>query len=1800
MAHPAPTLPPVPVLQAGHVQHLGAVSPAAAGPSSLNSATRPLQPSASTAEEAISTVEGHGVDQWLGSIALATYATAVIEYGYDSMKALHAASEEEITEMTQDVDIGMKKPHRALLVKEWKKLTALAQGSEKRTDQRMSTPPTVDDLDGIFDDPIAFAEEDNDWLRHTPDKNACTRKCRSIKYFAPGSHENGTKLNDLFNRQGKRDYYERWKSLINSGEVKEHGLITYRDREGRLILKGQTLCIQEIKPSGERLSRKSEAKGGNGGRKRALDVNGEAANGEQSKKQKQHEIALGNPSKELLGPQNQEQDQEEDVMEEEVGEGEGDAGAVGTNKRAKTAKGAGDIDNDTESDEEPEKNEDGVRAGVAGGAGRFDDGAVAAGEGVAGVGRRDAGGGHGMASELAGPAPKWYDNCEESEDENAVCDYHFSDFDDAKSISSDEEQAVLEAEILSDDEEEEEGEDEWAKSMETLASLGFCHMQQNEELLSKYCNNLDHVINELYSMQEQGQSEGKRAGWGGSGGGAVEVETDRDASPGAAVQPDDTVGLHDAYMSCLPESVKISVNKFDKFQFAVLPVSATGLSETYQDEVAKFFKGETVGFEEHNWSDQLDSLLQTRQPRKDGRTLSSVLSVWQAVGYKHAQRILSLKQTDLKGCLFWWTPGSGKSIMVALLIELLQATGKKIIVVSTPQNIKQNSLKECVKSLLRFSPMKRRRYGSVTDIPNSEIKVVLQQLRGSILCKDFYSFQKFYTQYKGKDISDKCLIIDECHELFDNKLKNRDEIYELVSSAQKVFTLSGTPWRNTNEMERQLELLHTDMMSIPSSPVEDKLRALAAGCVSYVDGTQDRSNFPIDGGWRVERCCISENQMYNFSTRCHQQLSNFKDHGGESKLQNVCQVAEKLTHDSSKLSQSQCRQVYAVCRTMQCAGGAYWGSPSSGLSKILKSSPCLSSVRKFAPKFEKLCNAVQTPADALNTKHFVYSSYKTTITHLGQTLDALKSDAANPIFKQLYADDFEWHGQALRFKSSLCTHKDSIVFVNLKGKLEDRKKLMAAFGYVTPGGERFEGLGRPGNEKVPLVQMMLGCRESNQGLTLLRLQHIHILEPNPKGWGQIEQTIGRGIRRGTHEGVSDKQLRTVTSTIYITTIQEKWVDNMKRTQLDQVLSKLKLQLSECHVRYNNLKKLAIDCDMVADPTKTYLNDVENQRKKLMKNLGTLTKNIYRLFSDKHKLEGGWLSLPMPGKMSHKDSSPKKTMVRMWDILPDEAIFKIIWGEEESRIKFDEIIRASAVDALLLKDFHTDMGRRGWGEEKSAQLRERFEKALAQSFDDLEKVPMIGKKISSFPCSICGNKSSAGSKSSGSTGVKCQEDHFVCSNCYLSLYMDTSDLSIKDAHQHHLQNCIETGLVECCASSCFASFNILQPKQLKFPLYWKIKDSTHFKVVNNQFMQERIQNLIQLSVRSKCGEGCKGVDGDGTGTASASVTKVLRIENGTLWKNYWEKKNKMIAAGKSSPMQRLTAKNMELAKLFPRVQLNEDINELFLFHGTKELAAQSIAEFGFDPKLGKGLYGAGCYCADYSCKAMQYAGGRNQAPDQQRIFLISRVLMGEAYQTRTRLCDIKDPPGKCDSVFAGEGKADDEKQQHNEYIIYDSDQMYPEYLVYVKVGVVISSSDDLDFGAALDWMFSINERAAVKEATASGSKSTWALDSDIVDGPPLSEEEIHEQKTFGSQSRRGRSEPDDFGHKVSSDAHASSCFEKMLVNEELLSGEWAVFYHSYSHAALIYEVQVLRRVKHVLLVFLVDECDICSLTYVCVI
>lgn len=66
-------------------------------------------------------------------------------------------------------------------------------------------------------------------------------------------------------------------------------------------------------------------------------------------------------------------------------------------------------------------------------------------------------------------------------------------------------------------------------------------------------------------------------------------------------------------------------------------------------------------------------------------------------------------------------------------------------------------------------------------------------------------------------------------------------------------------------------------------------------------------------------------------------------------------------------------------------------------------------------------------------------------------------------------------------------------------------------------------------------------------------------------------------------------------------------------------------------------------------------------------------------------------------------------------------------------------------------------------------------------------------------------------------------------------------------------------------------------------------------------------------------------------------------------------------------------------------------------------------------------------------------------------------------------------------------------------------------------------------------------------------------------------DISQQLEFGPQSKRGGATDHPF-KVLEGNPHAKECFKKFEQNEAKLCGEWAVFYHSYSFAALIYEVQ----------------------------
>jgi hypothetical protein len=107
------------------------MAPPAAAPAPADLGATPEPELALEPEPAAAAEEGEppSLDVWLAQIGMSRYSVQIKEYGYDQLKTLLVATEDDIAEMAQDADIQMKKPHRRLFLAEWRDLKGAVGGA---------------------------------------------------------------------------------------------------------------------------------------------------------------------------------------------------------------------------------------------------------------------------------------------------------------------------------------------------------------------------------------------------------------------------------------------------------------------------------------------------------------------------------------------------------------------------------------------------------------------------------------------------------------------------------------------------------------------------------------------------------------------------------------------------------------------------------------------------------------------------------------------------------------------------------------------------------------------------------------------------------------------------------------------------------------------------------------------------------------------------------------------------------------------------------------------------------------------------------------------------------------------------------------------------------------------------------------------------------------------------------------------------------------------------------------------------------------------------------------------------------------------------------------------------------------------------------------------------------------------------------------------------------------------------------------------------------------------------------------
>ena len=125
---------------------------------------------------------------------------------------------------------------------------------------------------------------------------------------------------------------------------------------------------------------------------------------------------------------------------------------------------------------------------------------------------------------------------------------------------------------------------------------------------------------------------------------------------------------------------------------------------------------------------------------------------------------------------------------------------------------------------------------------------------------------------------------------------------------------------------------------------------------------------------------------------------------------------------------------------------------------------------------------------------------------------------------------------------------------------------------------------------------------------------------------------------------------------------------------------------------------------------------------------------------------------------------------------------------------------------------------------------------------------------------------------------------------------------------------------------------------------------------------------------------------------------------------------------------------------------EEVNEVFLFHGTNPDVADKVIETYFEERLANlgGFYGAGAYFAEKSSKSDQYTSADSQGRHH---MFVARVALGSHVKETKVHCNnvriLGEIPGGSGVRFSS---LLDLAGHVREFIVFDGGQAYPEFLI----------------------------------------------------------------------------------------------------------------------------------------------------------
>jgi len=250
-------------------------------------------------------------------------------------------------------------------------------------------------------------------------------------------------------------------------------------------------------------------------------------------------------------------------------------------------------------------------------------------------------------------------------------------------------------------------------------------------------------------------------------------------------------------------------------------------------------------------------------------------------------------------------------------------------------------------------------------------------------------------------------------------------------------------------------------------------------------------------------------------------------------------------------------------------------------------------------------------------------------------------------------------------------------------------------------------------------------------------------------------------------------------------------------------------------------------------------------------------------------------------------------------------------------------------------------------------------------------------------------------------------------------------------------------------------------EVEYPPYWQTQsaDASLF-TYETQTMRAAMQRLLDETWKDQRTRDARILGRTGP-MEKFQVVHVQRNENPKLWVPYYRLRTRLAEELRASGncTQRPVKTSLEGCPVHARGKLLSDVNEFYLFHGTKPSAVKAICEDDFALNLSGvnagTLYGPGLYFAEASTKADEYADD-----DKQGIFsglyalILCRVMCGNIKYTDAVSPNTQD---LVDSILTRHthhsvlGDRERCRGTYREFIVFDQAQVYPEYvIIYQRV------------------------------------------------------------------------------------------------------------------------------------------------------